>query len=41
MSQQMYDQAQPQYGQPGGNGDEPRQGYGEDEDVVEGKFHAV
>jgi molecular chaperone DnaK (HSP70) len=30
-----------QYGQPGGNGGEPRQGYGEDEDVVEGEFHVV
>ena len=39
MSQQLYGQAQPQYGQPGGNGGEPRQG--EDEDVVEGEFHAV
>jgi hypothetical protein len=37
----MYGQAQPQYGQPGGNGGEPRQGSGEDEDVVEGEFHAV
>jgi hypothetical protein len=30
----MYDQAQPQYGQPGGNGGEPHQGE-EEEDVVE------
>jgi len=41
MSQQMYGQPQYQYGRPGGNGSEPRQGYGEGEDVVEGEFHAV
>jgi molecular chaperone DnaK len=41
MSQQMYGQAPPQDGQPGGNGGQPHQGYGEDEDVVEGEFHAV
>jgi len=41
MSQQMYGQAQPQYGQPDGNGGEQRQGHGQDEDVVEGEFHAV
>jgi hypothetical protein len=39
MSQQMYGQVQPQYGQPGGNGGERHQG--EEEDVVEGEFHAV
>jgi molecular chaperone DnaK len=41
MSEQMYGQPQPQYGQPGGNGGESRQGHGQDEDVVEGEFHAV
>jgi len=44
MSQQMYGQPQSQYQygqQPGGNGGEQRQGYGEGEDVVEGEFHAV